>query len=795
MLNHKIYQTLEFEKIQQQLAKETRTEIGKIQALNLIPSSKAAEIEQQLQSVDDVKHLFELDKRIPISQLINVKPYLKRLDIGADLNGKELAAISRVLRATGEVSSFFNKLREEQVALQQLYTIAEEFIDLRDLMRKMQNAIAEDGTVHDNASATLHGLRQGIKREEAGIRVKLDQIIRSNKAAYLSEAIITIRNNRFVIPVKQEYRNAFGGVVHDQSSSGQTLYIEPQTVLDANNHLRSLQVQEDEEIRRIFQELSAELAPYTNEIAENNQRLGDLDFIQAKFFFAREIGANRPILAKESERINLKEARHPLIDRKLVVANDIHFNEDYNMIVITGPNTGGKTITLKTVGLLQLMAQSGLYITAKVDSRVEIFNEIFADIGDEQSIEQSLSTFSGHMTNIIRIVKEADDHSLVLIDELGSGTDPQEGAAIAIAVLNRFAFLNARVIATTHYPELKTFAYEHPGAINASMEFNEITLEPTYQLLIGIPGRSNAFDISQRLGLPVEMVDEARSYIQEDSQNLNEMLLDLEAQRHKYEDLSAEAAKDLIDAENLLNDLKKAQASLEADKQTYMNRARKEANQLVEETKAKADAILAEIREWQMNHPTKGNIKEHEMIDRQSALTNLTQEESQLKKNKVLQKAKKNKARKANLAPGDEVNVLTYGQRGTLVEKRDKDWVVQMGMLKMEVAEKDLSLVDEKPKKEKNHRAGIKASKAKSVNTSLDLRGERYEEAMIRLSHFIDSALLAGHSQITIIHGHGTGALRQGVQKALKNHPRIETFEFAPYNMGGNGATIAKFKG
>lgn len=793
-MNPKIFQTLEFEKIQQQVAKETRTEIGKIQALNLKPSAEAEEIEQALQSVDDVKRLFELDKRIPVSQLINVKPFLKRLDIGADLNGKELAAVGRVLRASGEVSTFFSKLKEAKVELMQLYAIADDFIDMRDLMRKMQNAIADDGSVYDNASSTLHGLRQGIKREEAGIRVKLDQIIRSNKASYLSEAIITIRNNRFVIPVKQEYRNAFGGVVHDQSSSGQTLYIEPQTVLDANNHLRSLQVQEDEEIRRIFQELSTELAPYTSEIAENNQRLGDLDLIQAKFFYAREIGANRPILANGSERIDLKEARHPFLDRKTVVANDIHFSHEYNMIVITGPNTGGKTITLKTVGLLQLMAQSGLYITAKADSRVEIFKEIFADIGDEQSIEQSLSTFSGHMTNIIRIVEAADEHSLVLIDELGSGTDPQEGAAIAIAVLNRFAFLNARVLATTHYPELKTYAYDHPEAINASMEFNEITLEPTYQLLIGVPGRSNAFDISQRLGLPVEMVDEARSYIQEDSQNLNEMLLDLEAQRHEYEDLSAEAAKDLADAENLLNDLKKAQARLEADKQTYMNRARKEANQLVEDTKAKADAILAEIREWQINHPTIGNIKEHEMIDRQSALSNLTQEE-QLKKNKILQKAKKNKERKASFEVGDEVNVLTYGQRGTLVEKREKDWVVQMGMLKMEVAEKDLTLVDEKPKKEKNHRAGLKASKAKSVNTSLDLRGERYEEAMIRLNNFIDSALLAGHGQVTIIHGHGTGALRQGVQKALKNHPRVESFEFAPYNMGGNGATIAKFKG
>src|SRR5699024_9675294 len=299
ILNPKIFQNLEFEKIQQQVARETRTEIGKIQALNLKLSAEAEEIEQSLQSVDDVKHLFELDKRIPVSQLINVKPFLNRLDIGADLNGKELAAVGRVLRASGEVSTFFSKLKEAKVELMQLYAIADDFIDMRDLMRKMQNAIADDGSVYDNASSTLHGLRQGIKREEAGIRVKLDQIIRSNKASYLSEAIITIRNNRFVIPVKQEYRNAFGGVVHDQSSSGQTLYIEPQTVLDANNHLRSLQVQEDEEIRRILQELSTELAPYTSEIAENNQRLGDLDLIQAKFFYAREIGANRPILAMD----------------------------------------------------------------------------------------------------------------------------------------------------------------------------------------------------------------------------------------------------------------------------------------------------------------------------------------------------------------------------------------------------------------------------------------------------------------------------------------------------------------
>jgi DNA mismatch repair protein MutS2 len=795
-VNEKIYQTLEFEKIQQQLAKETRTEIGRYQALHLTPLTKADQIEEQLQAVDDVKYLFELDKRIPVSQLINIKPYLKRLDIGADLNGKEFAAVSRVLRASGEVAAFFNKLNEDKVELKQLYRIADALIDLRDLMRKMQNAIADDGSVYDQASATLHGLRQGIKREETGIRVKLDQIIRSNKASYLSEAIITIRNNRFVIPVKHEYRNAFGGVVHDQSSSGQTLYIEPQTVLDANNHLRALQGEEEEEIRRIFQELSADLAPYTSEIAENNQRLGDLDLIQAKFQFAREIGATRPILVESSTELDLIQAKHPLLDFKKVVANDIAFSEAYNMILITGPNTGGKTITLKTVGLIQLMAQAGLYITAKAESKVAVFEEIFADIGDEQSIEQNLSTFSGHMTNIIRIIEAANDKSLVLIDELGSGTDPQEGAAIAIAILNRFAYLDATVMATTHYPELKTYAYEHPTAINASMEFDEKTLQPTYQLLIGVPGRSNAFDISQRLGLAPEIVNEARSYIQEESQKLNDMLLDLENQRHEYENLSAKAAKDLADAEHLLNDLKTAQARMEADKETYMNRARKEANQLVDETKEKADKILAEIRDWQLNHPTVGNIKEHEMIEKQSALAGLSQEEQQLKKNKVLQKAKKNKDRKADFEVGDEVNVLTYGQRGTLVEKRENDWVVQMGMLKMEIDEKDLSLVDAKPDKQsRNHRAGIKASKAKGVGTSVDLRGERYEEAMIRLSNFIDSALLAGHGQVTIIHGHGTGALRTGVQKFLKKHPSVVSFEFAPYNMGGNGATIAKFKG
>lgn len=795
-MNTKVYQTLEFDKIQNALSRHTTTSIGKSLALALTPMTDEPDIESALTDIDEVSRLHQADHRIPVGQLSDIQGLIKRLEIGADLNGKELATVGRVLQSSVEVVRFFKRMQDAEMQLKQLYEYSSRFTDVRDIAKSITEAIAPDGSVYDEASPQLHQIRQAIKREENNIRAKLEDILKSGKAQYLSDQIITIRNDRFVLPVKQEYRRAFGGVVHDQSSTGQTLFIEPQTVLESNNTLNSLRSQERDEIQRIFAELSAVLAPHTADIQENNRLLGFLDFIQAKFLYARELKATRPLIAKEGEKLHLKQAIHPFIDRAVAVANDIYFDDDYRMILITGPNTGGKTVTLRTVGMAQLMAQSGLYITAASDSRVEIFQEIFADIGDEQSIEQNLSTFSGHMTNIIDILNHVDHRSLVLIDELGSGTDPQEGASLAIAILNRLAAINCSVMATTHYPELKAYAYDHPNAINASMEFNEYTLSPTYRLLIGVPGRSNAFDISARLGLDRYIVEEARSYMREDTRSLNEMLLDLESTRQDYEEKETELAVDLAEAEQLLANIRGVYQTLLDDKEKYLNRAKKEANDILTATTAEANKILGEIREWQTNHPQIGNIKEHEMIAKQKELQSLTQEEQNLRDNKVLRRAKR-EAQTKEWQVGDAVKVLSYGQNGVLVEKRGpSSWVVQMGILKMEMDQQDLELLaPEKTAPKTRMRATVKATKSKNASTELDLRGQRYEEAMRNVDQFIDAALLAGYGQATIIHGHGTGALREGVHKFLKQHRNVESFGFAPYNLGGNGATIVKFKG
>lgn len=795
MLNTKVYQTLEFDKIQNALSKHTSTSIGKALASSLTPMTDTNDIETALIDVDDVAKLYQAELRIPVGQLSDITGMVKRLEIGANLNGKELAVVGRVLQSTVEVVRFFKKVRDNDIILEQLYDYVTEFSDVREIAKAIHESIAHDGAVYDEASNQLQHIRSAMKREEASIRTKLEQILKSNKASYLSDQIITIRNERFVLPVKQEYRRSFGGVVHDQSSTGQTLFIEPQTVLESNNTLSSLRSQERDEILRIFAELSAMLAPHTVEIQKNNRLLGRLDFMQAKYLYATALKATRPLIATENQHLHLYKAIHPLIDRDEAVANDVYYADDYRMILITGPNTGGKTVTLRTVGLAQLMAQSGLYITAESDSRIEIFNDIFADIGDEQSIEQSLSTFSGHMTNIIDILNQADDHSLILIDELGSGTDPQEGASLAIAILNRFAFLNSTVMATTHYPELKAYAYEHPSAVNASMEFNENTLAPTYRLLLGVPGRSNAFDISKRLGLDETIVNEARSYTLSETRSLNDMLLDLESTRQDYEEKEHSLSRELSETEQLLDQARLAHQSLINDKDRYTERAKQEANQIVEKTREEADKILAEIRDWQLNHPQYGSIKEHEMIEKQKELQDLTQEEQQLRKNKVLNKAKREKSEA--LKVGDDIKVTSYGQNGVLMEKRgNSSWIVQMGMLKMEIDERDIEpLKKEKSKEPRRRQASIKTTKSKNMSTELDLRGQRYEEAMSNLDNFIDGALLAGYGQATIIHGHGTGVIREGVQKYLRGHRNVESFAFAPYNLGGNGATIVVFKG
>jgi DNA mismatch repair protein MutS2 len=487
--------------------------------------------------------------------------------------------------------------------------------------------------------------------------------------------------------------------------------------------------------------------------------------------------------------VYFKQARHPLIDQEKVVANDIMIGKDFQAVVITGPNTGGKTITLKTLGLLQLMGQSGLPILADEESEIGIFDEIFADIGDEQSIEQNLSTFSSHMVNIVSILDKLDEHSLVLFDELGAGTDPQEGAALAISILDAVGTKSAYVMATTHYPELKVYGYNRSNTINASMEFDVDTLSPTYRLLIGVPGRSNAFEISKRLGLDTAIIDSAKHIMDGESQDLNEMIADLENRRKMAETEYLEVRHYVDEAESLQKDLKDAYSDFFEEREKEMADARKKANEIVAAAQEESEKIISDIRKMQLTSGA-APIKEHQLIQARTSLENLKQDE-RLKKNKVLQKAKKQKTFKVD----DEVLVTTYGQRGTLIKKAGNGkWQVQLGILKMEVSENDMRLVEpEKEQKPRIH-AGVRSQTASHVNPQLDLRGKRYEEALAEVDQYLDAALLANYPQVTIVHGKGTGALRKGITEYLKNHRSVASFAFAPNNQGGNGATIVTFK-
>ncbi|AEB29307.1 recombination and DNA strand exchange inhibitor protein [Carnobacterium sp. 17-4] len=787
-MNKKILQTLEFSKIIQAVANLAASDLGKEQALTLAPSIDKEEVELWQDETEDGTKIIKLRGRMPIPKLQNVRPHLKRLDIGASLNGLEIAQIGKILRTTTELNRFFENLKESGIEMNRLYDLADNFVTTPTLNQLIRETVDEDGHILDDASPALKGVRTGIKRGENNVREKLDGIVRGKSAQYLSDAIITIRNDRYVIPVKQEYRSHFGGVVHDQSSTGQTLFVEPQSVVELNNRLRQLQIEERREVDRILAEISNEIAPYSKDILNNMFLLGKLDFIGAKASYAKNVAANRPLIHEENE-VKLLSARHPLLDPETVVANDILIGGENQAVIITGPNTGGKTIILKTLGLLQLMGQAGLQIPVAPESQIGLFTEIFADIGDEQSIEQSLSTFSSHMTNIVSILDRMDNKSLIIFDELGAGTDPQEGAALAIAILDKVGAVGSYVMVTSHYPELKAYGYNRPQTINASMEFDVDTLSPTYRLLIGVPGRSNAFEISKRLGLSEEVIDSARQLIDGESQNLNEMISDLENRRKMAETEYLEVRHYVDEAEQLHTDLQTAVQQFYAEREELMKKAREKANSLVEETEETADQIIKDLRKKQIQGHYE-NVKEHELIDAKTQLSGLRQEEA-LAKNKVLKKAKAKQVMK----PGDDVMVQSFGQKGVLMERADKNhWVVQMGMLKMKLKESDLTLTE--PEKEPNRKmiASVRSESNSHVSPQLDLRGERYENALAELDRYLDAALLANYPQVTIVHGKGTGAIRQGVTEALKRHPSIKEFHYAPPNQGGNGATIVEFK-
>ncbi|GAT36962.1 recombination and DNA strand exchange inhibitor [Listeria monocytogenes] len=691
-MEKKVEAILEFDKIKKQLTEFASSSLGEQAILELAPATDFQVVQKTQLETEEGAKIIRLRGSAPITGLTDVFAHLKRLEIGGDLNGLEIYQIGSNLRVSRQMKNFMNDLLEIGVELPLLGALSDELLVLKEVEEDIAISVDESGKVLDTASEALSTIRRTLRRTEDRVREKLESYLRDRNASkMLSDAVITIRNDRYVIPVKQEYKGHYGGIVHDQSASGQTLFIEPQSVVDLNNERKALQAKEKQEIERILAEISASLAAWINEIHHNTFILGRFDFIFAKARFGKAMKAVTPHLS-DAGVVHLIAARHPLLDAAKVVANDIYLGEDFTTIVITGPNTGGKTITLKTLGLLTLMAQSGLQIPAQEDSTIAVFEHVFADIGDEQSIEQSLSTFSSHMTNIVSILENVNQKSLILYDELGAGTDPQEGAALAIAILDASHAKGASVVATTHYPELKAYGYNRVHATNASVEFNVETLSPTYKLLIGVPGRSNAFDISRRLGLSENIITEARSLVDTESADLNDMISSLEEKRNLAETEYEEARELARGADNLLKDLQKEISNYYQQKDKLIEQASEKAATIVEKAEAEAEEIIHELRTMQLNGAA--GIKEHELIDAKTRLGNAKPKTI----NKTIPQAPKQKPHV--FQEGDNVRVLSLGQKGTLLNKiSDKEWNVQIGIIKMKIKTTDLEYIQpEKPK-------------------------------------------------------------------------------------------------
>ena len=778
-MNTKILETLEFNKIKALFEPHLLTEQGLEELKGLVPTAKVDKIKQAFTEMEEMQALFVEQPQFTILATREISAVCKRLEMGADLNIEEFLLLKRVLLASRELQSFYTNL--ENVRLEQLARWFEKLHDFPHLQGSLQ-ALNDAGFIENFASEELARIRRKIHDSESQVRDVLQDLLKQ-QSQMLTESIIASRNGRQVLPVKNTYRNKIAGVVHDISASGNTVYIEPREVVKLSEEIASLRADERYEMIRILQELSERVRPHASEIANDAWIIGHLDLIRAKVRFIQERQAVVPQLS-ENQEIQLLHVRHPLV--KNAVANDVHFGKELTAIVITGPNTGGKTIMLKTLGLTQLMAQSGLPILADKGSRVGIFEEIFADIGDEQSIEQSLSTFSSHMTNIVDILGKVNQHSLLLLDELGAGTDPQEGAALAMAILEDLRLRQVKTMATTHYPELKAYGIETAFVQNASMEFDTASLRPTYRFMQGVPGRSNAFEIAKRLGLSDVIVGDASQQVNQDN-DVNRIIEQLEEQ-------TLESRKRLdnireVEQENLKMNraLKKLYNELNREKETELNKAREQAAEIVELALNESDQILKNLH-------SKSQLKPHEIIEAKSKLKKLAPEKVDLSKNKVLQKAKKKRAPKV----GDDIVVLSYGQRGTLTNQlKDGRWEAQVGLIKMTLEEKEFDLVQaqqEAPVKKKQVNV-VKRASGRGPQARLDLRGKRYEEAMNELDAFIDQALLNNMAQVDIIHGIGTGVIREGVTKYLQRNKHVKTFGYAPQNAGGSGATIVTFKG
>ena len=776
-------QILEFHKIKQTVESLCASSLGLKRVALLMPSTDEKQVEYTLNQSDEALKIILALGEAPLGGVSDITEPIKRAKISALLSANELLSISRLLYAVSQLKAFSDRLTDIKVEAPIFMSQVDSLVSLNRLQSAINDCIDETGSVLDSASPELRTIRRAIQATESRIKEKLNQVVaeRRNK---LTDGIVTIRNERYVVPVRAEAKNTFGGTVHDQSSSGNTYFIEPKEVVDLNNKLQEYHVEERREIERILRALTEEVKKFVDELSVNVDVLSEIDFMFAKGKYARLIHGIRPKMNQKGI-IRLVGARHPLIDARTVVANDIEIGDEYTTIVITGPNTGGKTVTLKTVGLLTLMAQSGLLIPAHASSQLAIFDHVFADIGDEQSIEQSLSTFSSHMTNIVRIMERLTVNSLILFDELGAGTDPKEGASLAISILDYVKVRGARTIATSHYPELKAYAYECDDVINASVEFDIETLSPTYRLLVGVPGRSNAFEISKRLGLKEAILEAARTRVETTKTELTDLITKLEDRGLELDREIQGLQQQNQEVEQMRLDYERKIAKFEAEREKLLEQIKKEAFENIRQAKEEAEQIVADLR--QAKKAADLTIKDHELTEKLTAL--------KASEAKQAEQFKRKARHKAPLKPGDEVMVLSLNRQGELIEQtKNGEWMVQLGMMKVNIKADDLEYLRKSVKKKDTAKGKMIHKRRTDIGIQLDLRGERYEDAMLRLDKYMDEVLLAGYQTVTIIHGHGTGALRQGVHKYLKQNKHVASFRFGGAGEGGTGATVVELK-
>ncbi|MEB6274194.1 endonuclease MutS2 [Staphylococcus xylosus] len=782
-MRQKSLDVLEFDKIKLLVENEAISDLGKEKVIAMAPATDFDTVEFQMNETDEIAQIYNKHRMPSLSGLAKVSAFIHRASIGGVLNVSELNVIKRLIQIQNQYKTFYNNLINEEETIN--YPILNDRMEQLPILTDLYQSIHEKCDaydLYDNASYELQGIRSKISSTTQRIKQNLDKIVKSQaNQKKLSDAIVTVRNERNVIPVKAEYRQDFNGIVHDQSASGQTLYVEPSSIVEMSNQISRLRNDEAVERERILSELTGYVAEEAEACLMSESIMGQIDFLTAKARYASSIKGTKPEFSIE-RTVYLPKAYHPLLDRDTVVANTIEFAEDIETVIITGPNTGGKTVTLKTLGLIIMMAQSGMLIPTLDGSKLSVFENVFCDIGDEQSIEQSLSTFSSHMKNIVEILQETTKHSLILFDELGAGTDPSEGAALAMSILDYVHDIGSLVMATTHYPELKAYSYNRDGVMNASVEFDVNTLSPTYKLLMGVPGRSNAFDISKKLGLNIQVIQKAKSMIGQDEQEINEMIASLETNSKRVDEQRIELDQLLREAQDTHDALAKQYEQYQNHEKQLMNEAKEKANQRVKSATNEADEILKELRE--LRDKKGADVKEHELIDKKKQL------DDQYEAKSIKQNVEKKKwdAIKA----GDEVKVLTYGQKGEVLELIDNnEAVVQMGIIKMKLPLEDL----EKTKKTKEEPTRmIKRENRQSIKMELDLRGYRYDEAMTAVDQYLDQAVLSNYEQVYIIHGKGTGALQKGVQNHLKRHKSVSSYRNGMPSEGGFGVTVVELK-